>query len=134
MFETAMFYEIMEKLQQRAHANSKDKGFWDGEDNRNIPSKICLIHSELSEMLEAFRSGNPDCTKTLPDMNGNPLPLAIMKSANWKTMKSIEEEAADVFIRLLDLCEYLGIDLAQCTLVKMRYNEGIAKMHGGKKI
>ena len=129
-----MFYEIMERLQQKAHANSKNKGFWTGPQNENIPTKIALIHSELSEMLEAFRSGNPECTKMLPGKDDVPYPIAVMEKANWRTMTVMEEEAADVFIRLLDLCEYLKIDLAQCTLVKMRYNEGRPTMHGGKKI
>lgn len=120
MFETAMLLESLEKLRDAAHKNSRAKGFWDGE-NDNIPTKICLIHSELIEMLEAFRDGNPPCSKDIG-------------FADVRRISAMEEEAADVFIRLLDLCGRLDIDLGRVTLAKMEYNAGREKMHGGKRV
>lgn len=123
MEDTARFYDAMETLQKRAHEMSRSKGFWTGPDNKNVPTKLCLIHSELSEWLEAFRKGNPQCEKQINVLDGG----------GARPITAMEEEAADVFIRLLDLCEYLEIDLAQVTLAKMEYNADRPMMHGGKR-
>lgn len=127
-----MLYDLMEKLQQKAHKNSRDKGFWTGPENENIPTKICLIHSELSELLEAFRSGNPRCEKPIAIID--PKCTSPEDPMGLRIITSMEEEAADVFIRLLDLCEYLKIDLATVTLKKMNYNENRPYKHGNKVV
>ncbi len=124
MFETAMLFDGLENLVEACHKNSRSKGFWDGPENDNIPTKIALLHSELSEMLEAFRKGNPKCEKAIDVLSGIGL----------RRITSIEEEAADVFIRLLDLCGRLNIDLGRVTLAKMDYNAKRAHMHGGKRV
>lgn len=123
MFETAMFFDAMENLCKSAHDNAKAKGFWDGDENRNIPTKIALIHSELSELLEAFRSGPQYCGK----------PCEILCKDGVRPLTAIEEEIADVMIRLADLCGFLGVDLGRVTLAKMEYNAKRPQMHGGKK-
>lgn len=142
MFETAMFLDAMEKLQKRAHKCSVDHGFWTGPDNENIPTKLCLIHSEVSEWLEAFRKDpTAPCGKTVEQMprrvdnfgNVAMMPLSIIDSAAVRPVTKEEEEAADILIRLLDLCEKRGIDLARVTLAKMSYNDSRPYMHGGKK-
>lgn len=135
MFETAMLFDLMEQLQKKAHKNSRDKGFWTGPDNENVPTKLCLMHSEISEWLEAFRKGNPPCEKTYPrEADGELAEIQIMEGGEWRTITSEEEEAADLFIRLLDLCEYSKIDLARVTLSKMGYNSQRPHKHGGKKV
>lgn len=60
----------------------------------NIPEKLCLIHSEISEALEALRLEN-----------------------------SIGEELADAVIRIMDLAEYLDIDLNQEIFIKHNINK-----------
>lgn len=42
----------------------------------------------------------------------------------------MEEEIADVFIRLCDFCGRYKIDLGRITLVKMQYNADRPHMHG----
>lgn len=67
---------------EAAHAISKANGFWDEEpDIHFILSKIALLHSECSEILEATRKNMGE--------------------------EAILEECADVYIRLVDLVEGL---------------------------
>lgn len=113
-------------VQKQVHQNSKDKGFWEGPDNCNIPTKLALIHSEISEALEAHRKGNPFSTKLLSMKTGS--------QANDNLQDSLfAEEMADAVIRIMDLAEHMGIDLGSVILAKAKYNEGREKMHGGKK-
>jgi NTP pyrophosphatase (non-canonical NTP hydrolase) len=74
---------------------------------------ISLMHSELSEVLEAYRHGNPPSEK-LPGFT------------------SVEEELADVVIRVLDHAGARGHRVAEAVLAKMEYNEGRPFKHGGK--
>jgi len=124
MYIEATFYELVEIFTKVCHENSKAKGFWDGSENANIPTKIALLHSELSEMLEAFRNGNPPCDK----------PLSVIDHGEVRKMTSIEEEVADVFIRLCDLCGRLDINIARVAVEKHRYNMSREYMHGGKRV
>lgn len=60
------------------HENAKEKGFWDGEySNDKIGNKLALVHSEITEVLEAIRKN--------------------------KGSEEIVEEMADTIIRLLDV-------------------------------
>jgi NTP pyrophosphatase (non-canonical NTP hydrolase) len=70
---------------------------------RNIGECIALMHSELSEALEAYRKDTLD--DHLPDRLG------------------IEVELADCIIRILDIAEYMGLDIGDAILAKNRYNE-----------
>jgi hypothetical protein len=44
---------MINKLSKEIHQNAKDKGFYDNE--KNIGEMLCLIHSEVTEALEADR-------------------------------------------------------------------------------
>ena len=44
------------QLSEEIHNNAKNKGFFD--EPKNIGEMLCLIHSEVSEALEADRIGN----------------------------------------------------------------------------
>ena len=142
------FLELMETLVKKCHENSKAKGFWDeglrvvvpideGKMQEiktnpwNFAEKIALMHSELSEMLEAHRAGNPPCEKQIKNpITGEMQPLGILEGGKVRTLTSIEEECADVLIRLCDLCGKLGIDLGRVTLAKMEYNAQRPHKHG----
>ena len=91
---------------KECHELSKAAGWWDGvnlhRDTLVVPTKIALIHSELSEMLEGDRKGIQD----------DHLPHLTM----------FEVEAADVAIRLFDLCGAKGVDLGQAIAEKLEYN------------
>lgn len=138
MFEAAMFLELMEKLCKRCHEMSKSKGFWEGPEQSNIPTKLALIHSEISEALEAHREGKPISKKLnrkVPDeyvkgdgYNGCGYVHPVNEHA--EPISLFAEELADAVIRIADLCGHLGIDLGDAIRHKISYNASRPYKHG----
>ena len=110
----------LEILQQKCHVAAKTAGWWTETTAETIPSKLCLIHSEISEAMEGHRKGLMD----------DKLPHRAM----------FEVELADAVIRILDLAGATDCDLAGAISEKLAYNrtradhkpENRAKS-GGKK-
>lgn len=76
--------------------------------NKNIGELLMLIVSELGEALEAHRCGRfARLAKYEQEISIN-VPLDYTFERMIKD--TFEDEIADVFIRLFDLCGYLGID------------------------
>lgn len=124
------FAKVLGAIVKECYENSAKKGFWTGPLNDNVPTKVSLMHSELSEMLEAFRKGNPICDKKFPD--GQPMMIPD-GNGGIRPITSEEEEVADLAIRLFDFCGRYGYNLGYCILAKMRYNATRPHMHGNKK-
>ena len=113
------------------HENNKAKGFWDKE--RNVGEMLMLVVTELSEAMESHRKNKIDFLKSFnQDMNGGGLSIEDFDSENinygWivnrfeTTVKdSFWDEIADTFIRLLDLCAGLGIDIETHIQLKVEY-------------
>lgn len=85
---------------------------WHDED-RNDGEMIALMHSELSEALQALRNGNP-LDKHCPGFS------------------ALEVELADVVIRIMDYSHMRSLDLSGAILAKMQYNKQRPHKHGGK--
>lgn len=94
--------------QELAHKTATEAGWYTnpqtGEQiERNFGEVVALMHSELSEALEADRKGLMD--DKLPHRDGR------------------EVEFADCIIRILDTAAALGMDIAGAVIEKNRYNK-----------
>lgn len=117
--EMATIFIGLKRLCRLSHQTAIDKGWYNVDESgkieqRNFGEVVALMHSELSEALEAERHGNKP-SEHIPDFSG------------------VEEEFADVLIRIFDTCEAKGYDLAGAVTAKMEFNESRPMKHGGKK-
>ena len=91
----------LNELAKLCHSIAVEKGFWEKE--RNLGEALMLIVTELGEAMEAYRKQD---------------------DANFK------EEIADTFIRLLDLCGGLKIDIEEEISQKSMKNKNRPYKHG----
>ena len=83
------------------HRTAVEKGFWDSQ--RNIGEALMLIVTELAEAMESHR---------------------------LKDQENFNEELADTFIRLFDLCGGLNIDIQKEIEKKSKINKKRPYKHG----
>ncbi len=86
----------LKELCKYSHKIAIKKGFWD--EDRNNGELIALMHSELSEALEALRQKD-------------------------KSKNNVGEELADCCIRIFDYCFAKNINLEKEIINKMKINK-----------
>ena len=101
----------LDALAATLHETAKEKGFWDGEYSHDkIGNKLALVHSEVTEVLEAIRKSHGS--------------------------EKIVEEMADVIIRLLDVYaamrnqEQVIHSLDEILEAKINKNKERPRLHG----
>lgn len=121
----------MKSLQQmgdEVYAWAVRKG-WEPDPTRTFGDECALLHSEVSEALEAFRDWG------LADATGNPIhaPLGTAAPRPAKP-EGVGSEFADILIRLVHYATVHGFDLEAEYERKMAYNEGRPWRHGGRAL
>lgn len=101
----------LDALSAILHETAREKGFWDGEyTNDKVGNKLALVHSEVTEILEAIRKSHGS--------------------------EKIVEEMADVIIRLLDIYaamrneEQVLHSLDEVLEAKINKNKERPRLHG----
>jgi len=101
----------LDALSAVLHETAISKGFWDGpKDHDKIGNKLALVHSEVTEVLEAIRKN--------------------------KGSQEIVEEIADILIRTLDLyaamrnATFVEHSLDEMLKRKMEINTNRQRLHG----
>lgn len=104
----------MNKWRDTCHKLAVDKKWW--RQVRPFLELLMLVNTELCELAEAYRAGalQAQCDK--------PIPLTRM-----------DEELADVLIRVFDIAGRYEVDLDRAVAVKHAYNATRPARHGGKK-
>lgn len=124
------FKAMWAALQKEIHENAVEKGFWQdklkvgGTETTWVKgswtqlmfvafrnSRLALVMTEIAEVIEACRVGNPVSEKIPPFSNA-------------------EEEMADAIIRLMDIAEGYGWNVIGAIFAKMEYNKTRERMHG----
>lgn len=104
----------LNEYRDHVHANATAHG-WYEQPNPNIPEKLMLVVSEVSEALEEYRNGRLD---TWQGEGGKPEGFGI--------------ELIDALIRILDLAGHLKLDVDGLFWAKHEFNRGRPYRHGGK--
>lgn len=102
--------QAIKDLQSTVHELAHENGWWDSP--REMGTLLALVHSEISEALEALRKGDP------------------MSDKINRTL--FEEELADTVIRILDIAEHKDLNLGEAIFEKLEMNRTRGYRHNNK--
>lgn len=132
-------------LCQEAYQNAKAHGFFS---NRTLYELVAEIHTEVSEAMEAYRTdyradldpllvNDEGCNGGLDHVCGPGCEPKRIHRAWWQGAPSVStdnhsfaSELADIVIRVMTICGYLGIDLEGEIVKKQMYNKQRPHLHG----
>jgi NTP pyrophosphatase (non-canonical NTP hydrolase) len=117
----AEFHAALTLAQDAVYAVNEANGWF--ESDRTVGDDTALLHTEVSEMFEAYRDGGLGDQTAAPNADGTPV-----------KPEGFGSEAADVLIRLLDTCKRRGVDLGFEFERKLAFNATRGHRHGGKVI
>lgn len=126
-----LFRDALGAMETEVYDCNVANGWFD--ENRSFGDDIALLHSEVSEMFEAFRDcGLADTTQES---------CKVRSSNGWHDSEThlckpegVGSEAADILVRLLDTCYRYDIDLASEFVRKLAFNRTRGHKHGGKLV
>lgn len=111
--------ETINEVAAEVHANAVAKGWHQNEPQMltigEVSAFVANVHGEVAELWEAARNNElfTGCDKGIP-------------------LTCMEEELADIVIRVFDFASKRGLRIGDAIKVKHKYNESRPHRHGGK--
>lgn len=119
----------LNEISKQVYEANRLKGF--DVKKENLGQTLCLIHSEISEALEAIRHDKKASLMTFDYREEDRKTDLDFQSDFQELIKdTFEDEIADTFIRLIDLVGALEIDIDRHIELKRRYNSLREYKHG----
>src|SRR3990167_3864943 len=104
-------FTFLNDLRDLVYQDAKDKGWHTSEPK--FGDFIANLHGEVSELWESWRRG------TLYELCDK---AQKMKEHNIAPLTCIEEELADICLRVCDMAAVFKVDLAKAVLTKLLFN------------
>jgi len=112
------------------HEAAIEKGF----EPQPVPTNLMLIVSELGEACEADRKDRHTKLPLFWDIMAGcakeAIPARLSMAFELYIKDTFEDEIADAFMRLMDLCGALNIDIEEHIKLKAAYNKTRPSKHG----
>lgn len=121
-----MHGKSLSEIAEMVHDLAKEKGWHDSSETEDqfVERTTNNFHDEVSELHEAWRNNrlHAPCDKA-----------ATMEALGIRPLTCLEEEMADIIIRVLDSCVRLGVDIEHAVISKHEFNKSRSYRHGGKR-
>lgn len=113
----------IEVLVAISHTTAYEKGWHPDTETPTFGEQMALIHSEVSESLEAWR----DYGDVVPRYEH-------FETSAMSKPHGVPSELADILIRVFDVAGKYHIDLGSALIDKLSFNLTRPVRHGGKKL
>lgn len=119
----SLYDGTLNQIADAVHRNAKWHGFHPPEQSEDdwLAHMCCNKHGEVSELYDAWRSGKLRAPCDKADK---------MVALGLPALTCVEEELADLIIRVLDESRRLGVDIAKAVAVKHLFNLTRPHKHG----